>query len=151
MSANKRGKPRMKRTTGVGEKLVIGIVCLLFGGLAAGLTLFLCPVMDLVLKLLYPVGSPGHTRGGELQWFLACALPGLFAALLLAIARQKSSPDNATGRTIQTWGLTALLGVLIPAAGVLGDGYAGGLLGWYAALVGISVCRLIIVFLNRLD
>lgn len=84
------------------------------------------------------IGWPTFNRNLRLTWFLGCALQGLLAAGLLAAAWQKARPSPSVGRVLQAWGLTALLGVFIPAPGILDGAYADGLTGWYAVLAGVA-------------
>lgn len=110
------------------------IVVILIGSVAGMISIPLA----LLPGMFNSIESSMFNRNLRLTWFLGCSLQGLLAAGLLVASWQKARPRHSVQRILQTWGITALLGVMIPAPSILNGRYADCLTLWYAALVGIA-------------
>jgi hypothetical protein len=110
------------------------IIAVIIGVLAGVISIPLA----LLPNVFNSVGASAFNQNLRLTWFLGCALQGLLAAGLLVASLQKVCKSPSVGRALQAWGLTALLGVIIPAPSILNGKYADGLTGWYAVLVCIA-------------
>lgn len=83
----------------------------------------------------------GYNDRLRLTWFLGVALQGLAAAGAMAALLSRLLPKSAAIWSV--WGVTAALGVAVPAPGMLSGSYADRLLGVYAVLVGVSFAGLV--------
>jgi hypothetical protein len=110
-------------------------------GIAAGM---LSIPLALLPNVFNPVESSAFNHNLRLTWFLGCSLQGLLASGLLVVSWQKAHPTLSVHRVLHTWGLTALLGVAIPAPCILNGKYADGLCGCYALLVGIAAIMFVL-------
>ena len=115
-------------------------------GIAAGM---LSILLALLPNVFNSVESIAFNQNLRLTWFLGCSLQGLLAAGLLVVSWQKAHPSLSVHRVLQTWGLTALLGVAIPAPSILNGKYADGLCRIYALLVGIAAIMLVLTYWAR--